>query len=197
MRLKYQIMTAIAVVSLAACGNSSDQNNPAPQAEVSTPAKAPAMRIDFANLRDAIASTQPQMADMANGEISKGAAILALWADSNMKWSELQEVPAGKFALVMKDSETQRGKKICTSGTVIEISVDATVPGRKIYIGGMYGDSGSLYRFVAVRSTGEIVAQSRARFCGVITGQQHYPNSIGGVAHAVHLVGMFDLPENR
>lgn len=167
------------------------------QAETSTPAKAPAMRIDFANLQDAIASTLPHMADTSNGEISKGGAFLALWSDRNLKWSELQEVPAGKFALVMKDSETQRGKRICTSGTVIEISVDATVPGKKIYIGGMYDDSGSLYRFVAVRSTGEIVAQSRAKFCGIITGQQHYPNSVGGVAHSVHLVGMFDLPENK
>jgi len=99
--------------------------------------------------------------------------------------------------MVMKDSNSQRGSRICTGGRVIEISVDNTVPGGKVFLGGMYNDAGQLYRFVAVRSTGEIVANSRAKFCGIVTGQQHYANSVGGIAHAVHLVGMFDLPENK
>lgn len=52
-------------------------------------------------------------------------------------------------------------------------------------------------RFAAVASTGELVAQSSANFCGVTTGKYSYSNSGGGTTHAVFLVGMFDLPENK
>jgi hypothetical protein len=97
----------------------------------------------------------------------------------------------------MKDPDSQRGQKLCANGEVIEIALDRSVPGQKVFLGGMYDDGGRIYRFIAVQSTGEIMAHSRARFCGVVTGQQHYENSMGGVAHAVHLVGMFDLPENK
>lgn len=137
------------------------------------------------------------MTDTQDGNLDQGTAALALWSIERMKWSELQEIPVGKYAMVMKDSDSQRGSRICTGGRIIEISVDNTVPGSKVFLGGMYDDAGHIYRFIAVRSTGEIVANSRAKFCGIVTGQQHYQNSAGGVAHAVHLVGMFDLPENK
>lgn len=150
----------------------------------------------WANLREAIATTRLNMTDIQGADLSVGAAKLALWSAANLRWSELQEIPAGKYAMVMKDPDTQRGSRICTSGQIIEIAVDRTVS-PKIFLGGMFDDSGRLYRFIAVGSTGEIVAESRAKFCGIVTGQQHYENSAGGVAHSVHLVGMFDLPENR
>lgn len=150
----------------------------------------------WGNLREAIAGTRLEMADVQGEDVSVGAAKLAIWGADNMRWVELQEVPLGKYGLVMKDSNTQRGARLCTSGQVIEIAKDRTVP-QDIYLGGMFGSAGNLYRFIALKSTGEIVAKSGARFCGIVTGQQHYPNSIGGVAHAVHLVGMFDLAENK
>lgn len=148
------------------------------------------------NLRQAIASTRLDMKDIHGANVSAGAAKLAIWGSENMRWTELQELPQGKYGMVMKDPDTQRGNRLCTSGQVIEIARDSSVP-QNIYLGGIFGPDGNLYRFIAVGSTGEIVANSRAKFCGVITGQQHYSNSIGGEAHAVHLVGMFDLPENK
>lgn len=151
----------------------------------------------WGNLREAISGTILEMKDTDNGKVSNGAAKLAIWSAENMRWDELNALPIGKYAMVMKDSESQLGNRICVSGSVIEIVVDNSVPGKKIFIGGMFDDGGRIYRFIAVRSTGEVVERSRARFCGVITGQQHYPNSAGGVAHAVFLVGMFDLPENK
>ena len=36
-----------------------------------------------------------------------------------------------------------------------------------------------------------------ARFCGIATGRDTYANTGGGTTHAVRVVGMFDLPENR
>ena len=61
-----------------------------------------------------------------------------------------------------------------------------------IYMRG-YSD---IYRFLAVKSTGNITDESSAKFCGVVIGKMDYANSAGGVAHAIQLVGMFDLPEN-
>lgn len=156
-----------------------------------------APKLGIGNLKNFIDATKRHMADIHDSGLDAGSVALTLWGADHMKWSELQEVPDGKYAMVMKDSDSQRGKKICTNGRVIEIAVDRSVPDKKIFIGGMYDDAGRIYRFIAVHSTGEIVANSRAKFCGIITGQQHYPNSAGGMAHAVHLVGMFDLPENK
>jgi hypothetical protein len=69
--------------------------------------------------------------------------------------------------------------------------------GNKFYNGGLVDHYGHIYRFIAVRSTGDLVAGSVAHFCGVVTGKQSYANSVGGMAHAVFLVGMFVLPENK
>lgn len=150
----------------------------------------------WANLREAVASTMLDMADIHGIGVSKGAALLAIWGSDHMKWSELQAVPSSKYGMVMKEPDSQRGKRLCATGHVIEIAKDSSVP-QQIYLGGLSDEDGKIYRYIAVGSTGEIVADSRARFCGVVTGQQHYPNSVGGEAHAVHLVGMFDLPENK
>jgi len=157
---------------------------------------AAAPDFKFQSLNDAIDTAKPFMTDTQGADVTKGAAILAVWGATNMSWKDLQAIPLGKYGLVMKDSASQMGKRLCVNGQVIEIQLDSTVS-QKIYLGGMFADSGNLYRFIAVGSTGEIVANSRANFCGIVTGQQHYENSMGGVAHAVHLVGMFDLPENK
>ncbi len=151
----------------------------------------------WANLREAVAGTRFEMSDIQGGDLSPGAAKLALWGAEHLLWNELQEIPSTKYGLVMKDPDAQRGQKLCVNGQVIEIEVDQSVPGKKVFLGGMFDDDSRIYRFVAVQSTGEIMANTHTRFCGIVTGQQHYPNSMGGVAHAVHLVGMFDIPENK
>ncbi len=138
----------------------------------------------------------PTMADFNDNEMSTGAVDLVLWASYLMTWKELQEVPTTKYGLVMKDSEAQRGKKMCISGQVIEIAADKSLP-KTIYVGGLIDQEYKIYRYVAVGSSGEIVSGSRARFCGIVTGRNDYSNSTGGVAHAVHLVGMFDIPDNN
>lgn len=148
------------------------------------------------NLKEAIFSTRTEMSDVHGESVSDGAAKLAVWGAEHMRWAQLQEVDGTKYGLVMKDSYAQRGKRLCVAGEVIEIAVDRSVPGHSIHLGGLFDNAGHLYRFVALRSTGDIVAGTRASMCGIVTGQQHYPNSIGGVAHAVHMVGMFNLPEN-
>ncbi len=58
-------------------------------------------------------------------------------------------------------------------------------------------NGGNIYRFLAAGSSGTLVPQSYGRFCGVVTGTYDYSNSGGGTGHAVEMVGMFDLPENK
>lgn len=171
-----------------------NQNTGGGTSEPIAPQEAPP-RKEFSTLAEAIDGIKPLMSDTQDA-ISPGTVMLAFWAADRLKWQELQGIPITKYALIMKDSDEQRGKSICASGRIIEIASEK-VEGRKFYSGGIYDDAGRIYRFVAVKSTGELVAQSFATICGIVTGRQSYQNSVGGVAHAISLVGMFDLPENR
>ncbi|WAR45493.1 hypothetical protein [Methylomonas rapida] len=148
------------------------------------------------SLQDVITLTKPQMEDIQGEGVSKGTALLAFWATASLKWNELMALPNSKHGLIMKDSSTELGKRLCVKGLVIEIARDKSVE-EPLFTGGMLDNAGRIYRFAAVGSTGDIVGNSHAGFCGIVTGQQHYANSIGGVAHAVMLVGLFDLPENK
>jgi len=201
--LKTMLLATTVALAVMACGESTPRAVAETPKEVASTDSADAMKLtmqmlgSLKTLDQVISTAQPQMTDVHGADVSVGAAWLALWGAENLRWSELQKVPETKYGLVMKDSDAHRGKRLCVKGQVIEIALDRTVPDHKVFIGGMFSGSGNIYRFIAVQSTGEIVQNSNARFCGVVAGQQHYENSIGGVAHAVQLVGMFDLPENR
>ncbi|WP_415878677.1 hypothetical protein [Methylomonas sp. TEB] len=153
-------------------------------------------RFQSYTLQEAIEISKPEMEDIQGIGVSKGSGILAYWASFGLKWQELQALPKSKYGLVMKDSVPELGKRLCVTGHVAEIQRERSID-QPIFTGGIIDNEAKVYRFAAVGSTGEIVANDRASFCGIITGQQHYPNSIGGVSHAVYLVGMFDLPENK
>jgi hypothetical protein len=136
------------------------------------------------------------MDDTAN-DVSAGAVLLGLWASRHLTWDELQAVPETRQALVMKDPDAERGKRICARGPIIEIRAEKTDVG-KFFHGGIFnGGYGRVVRFLAVGSTGELVEQSRGRFCGIITGTQSYSNTGGGTTHSVFAVGMFDLHDNK
>lgn len=147
------------------------------------------------SLQGALSVTKPHFVDSNEG-LTPAAAALALWGTSNLRWSELNALPETKFALVMKDSEAERGKRLCAGGSIIEIAVDRS-SGSPVYMGGLITPGGKVLRFAALGSTGELVQNSSARFCGVVTGRESYSNSGGGTTHAVFAVGLFDLPENK
>ena len=146
---------------------------------------------------EALQIVRPAMDDAFRGEWSRGGLMLALWASAHLRW---QDVEVNKnetsFALVRKDSEEARGKKMCTSGNLVQIEKEGEGVA-KVYSGLLINDYGNIYSFYAAGSTGDLVARSRARLCGVVIGTYDYPNSAGGEGHAVALVGMFDLPENK
>jgi hypothetical protein len=181
-------------LSLKNCGSSpsvtSGQTTTTPKSAVDYGIRA------YPSLASAIDGFRPEMTDSTNGSPSDGALLLAMWGTEKMRLEEIQQLPSSKAALVKKESSAERGKKICVSGSIIQIEVDKST-GKRIYFGGMSDYNGDIYRFIATGSTGELVERSSAKFCGVVIGAVSYPNSIGGVAHGVQLVGMFDLPENK
>ena len=66
-----------------------------------------------------------------------------------------------------------------------------------IFDGLMLDYARNIYKFSAVGNSGDLVADSQTRLCGIITGKYDYSNSAGGTGHAIKLVGMFDLPANK
>lgn len=147
-------------------------------------------------LTGAIEYARPLMSDTVD-EASPGALLLALWSARKLTWPELAvSKNETSFARVRKDSDAERGKRMCVKGRIIQITKDATA-GETMFIGLMLLGYTEIARFYAVGDTGDLVDNSRARFCGVVTGTYDYANSAGGTGHAVSLVGMFDLPGNH
>lgn len=189
---------------IAPAGASSDVSTPGAPA-VGAPAEKPAAptlveRLSAAQtLGAAFAIARPGMGD-TQGAVSPGSTLLARWAMSHgTRWGDLETIPETRQSLVMKDSSTEIGKRICARGKIVEISA-ADLPEGKAFEGGIFNGSrysSPIVKFVAFGSTGELVARKRAKFCGIVTGRHSYSNSGGGVTHAVYAVGMFDLPENK
>lgn len=161
-----------------------------------TPVESPGEQIVKLGYADALAMAQPLMVDVQNDD-SDGAALFGLWAAKRMAWLDVA-VPKDEttWALTMKDSDETRGKRLCASGSIVQIEVEKTAAG-KLGTGLLRSYGGNLYRFFAAGSTGDLVESSDCRLCGVIAGKYDYSNSAGGTGHAVALVGMFDLPQNR
>ena len=90
----------------------------------------------------------------------------------------------------------ERGKRLCESGTITEFKNDE-IHGSKVAIGILSRNNVDLFQFIAVRSTGALAEKSQARFCGVFTGHVERTIATGGTAHAVQVVGLFDVPENK
>jgi hypothetical protein len=145
---------------------------------------------------EALNVARPLMIEKA-GDTSPGSFLLSLWALKNLQWPDVAvKSDETSFARTMKDSDAERCKRLCMSGAIVEIAA-AKQPTGTLYVGLLYSPAGNLYHFAAVKSTGDLVAESPARFCGFVTGRYDYSNSAGGTGHAVDMVGMFDLPENR
>ncbi len=136
------------------------------------------------------------MADELNRP-SEGAKPLVRWAIAHMQWSDVSvDKNETTFALTLQDSDAARGQRLCVSGTIVQIDVQKT-PAGKVNVGLLSDSKLNLYYYLNVGSSGKLVAQSKARLCGVVTGKHDYANSAGGQGHAVTVVGMFDVKENK
>lgn len=159
--------------------------------------KTPAQEMfDIPELRKAAFWASRFFRDRLDEE-DEGAILLAQWmGDKRTTVKDLKEkIDETSRALVMKDSVRERGRYFCTSGKVIQIQV---VRGGITHTAGiLMTPSWDPIRFVTTRSSGNIVDNTHARFCGIVSGRYSYSNTGGGVSHAVYLAGLFDIPENR
>ena len=183
-----------------------DQSAPVPEqpeADGMTPTENRDLAVKLATLTDihkAIQLDLPLMTD-ENDAPSQGTILFAEWAAMNMTWKALESVKPTSWGMVMKNSSAVRGRRICASGTVVQIQDQTPThsgadTGQDIFSGAIIDDEGNPFRFVAVKSTGDIVARSSATFCGIVMGTDEYSNTVGGTAQTVRIVGMFKLPEN-
>ena len=191
------VALAAILLSTVLLGCSTNRNSN-PEAEAPPPPEPSPLDtiLEVPNLPQAIAVAKPFMADTRD-DYSVGAVMLALWsAQGKSRWEDFQAIPATKYKLVMKDPEEARGKRLCVRGSIVQIQVERTEHG-KLYNGVLHTNNYQPISYAAVGSTGDLVEGSRAKLCGVVTGIKSYSNVQGGTTHAVFLVGMFDLPENR
>jgi hypothetical protein len=176
------------------------QNPPAsPQPEpVAAPVRAESLaeRIDRAStISEAVALMRPHLGDGSPTAADPGGEILAQWAARHLRWQDMANLTASSYALAQKDTDAERGKYICSTNRIVQIRAERG-PSGTLYRGTMSLD-GSMITYVAVGSTGKLVDESSARFCGVIAGRWNYRTLAGGTAESIFLIGMFDLPENR
>lgn len=132
----------------------------------------------------------------AGDRIPPVAWELALRADALARWSDLAP-PRDETTVLqaMKDVETARRKRLCVSGRVAEIHV-VRADGMTASWGTLVSTAGAITA-VGGAETGDLVAGSAARFCGVVVGSRAYRNTRGGEAQTIMVAGAWDLPARR
>lgn len=168
---------------------------PAPE-PTPTPAPEPEKPKDPATLTDALDQFKIGFEDSDADTMPPGMVLFAVWSAKHLTLADVKTLPKTKYALVMKDPDEERGKQLCFAGRIIEIEIEKTNNGKFAHLGIM-SDNLNVVRAVAVKSTGDLVAGSRATLCGVVVGKYSYANSGGGTTHTVRMVGIFDIPANR
>lgn len=112
-----------------------------------------------------------------------------------MNWDELNNIPKANYQRMNKDIVAESGKSFCFEGMVHEIRVDRTIK-PSITEALMYVPYEGYAAIVAVKSSGDILPETTAKFCGIAVGRRFY-QTLMGTDSAPYLVGMFDLPENK
>lgn len=199
------VLLAFACSLGGCCGKKTEKPTPEPSkpaanvpAPTPTPPPPPDPKTEMRakdTLPEAIAYAKPLMEDTRN-DLDKGTVLLVDWLARKPSWGAINALPETSVAKVLKDSDAERGKRICAGGTVVQIASDK-IDGKKIFNGTFMTGDVKYIAYFAVASTGSLVERSPGKFCGVVTGTHSYSNTGGGTTHAIRVVGMFDLPENR
>lgn len=202
--IQAKLLLAATLLALVGC---QEKAKPAP--EIAPSAAAPiaseapkeeslADKVRKAGSLDAMWSIcRPLMEDrQPDGDENLGAACASLYfLENGLPWSQVavqkDETSPG---LIMKNSAKERGKRLCATGRIIEIHEDKSGNASN---GLLRSYSGTLYHFETFGSSGTLTEGRQGRFCGFVVGQFHYRNSGGGVGHAVDVLGVWDLPENK
>ena len=199
-----KILLATVLLTLIGCSKQSDNNENMTQPAVAQPEieeksdseKYAELLASQDTLSKAVNMIKPTMSDEFDA-FPSSAGILASWMnEKNVKISDIRSLESSTRGKILKDSFSERGKRLCISATLVEIQVDRSA-GFAPYHAGLVNNYTDVTRVLAIGSTGDLVADSNATFCGVIVGKVGFTNASGGTTNAPYLVGMFDLPENR
>ena len=199
-----KILLATVLLTLIGCSKQSDNNENMTQPAVAQPVieekresdKYAELLASQDTLSKAVNMIKPTMSDEFDA-FPSSAGILASWMnEKNVKISDIRSLESSTRGKILKDSFSERGKRLCISATLVEIQVDRSA-GFAAYHAGLVNNYTDVTRVLAIGSTGDLVADSNATFCGVIVGKVGFTNASGGTTNAPYLVGMFDLPENR
>lgn len=169
---------------------------PTPQPEATVPTQPSTVELIMAetSLPKAIRHALPLMRDTSGSVLNVGGELLSEWSTTRLRWAELEALPSTSWALVMKDPNIERGKRHCITGRLVQIHASKK---RSAYWGTIADSQARVTSFEAHGSTGDLVAGSSGKFCGVACGIEEFENTGGGTTQAVFAVGMFDLPANR
>lgn len=150
--------------------------------------------VPVTDLGTALKLMTPRFEDVdIEGSSNDSVVEMVKWSVHNLTWKDLGTLEKTSFAKVKKDSDAERGKLLCSSGSLVSIR---TIKSGSIYDGLLMTPSSNIISFFAVRSSGELVERSVAKICGIVVGKYSYRNSGGGTTHSVSVIGLFDLPEN-
>ena len=195
------LMAATVACALAGCSGSADAG-----AEPSKPAKTEKAKPktledkvwETTSTAEALKLLVPAFIDTHDSD-DEARGLFVRWSAEHLRWADVEVAKdETTFGLVMKDSAAERGKRICYGARIMQIAkVSGTTGSRPIYGGTFSTRAGKIVHFYAVGSSGALEEGSRARFCGFVTGRYSYANVGGGTTHAISLVGMFDLAENK
>lgn len=155
--------------------------------------------------RRTLAAMDPKTLRILIGAVIAGVAAIALVAvlfvirtrdpittvdelvarHARLAWADVATGTETTVPRVLKDPDRERDRRLCVTGTVVEI---ARHERRPVHVGALRTGDADEVRFVALGSTGTLVKRSAAVLCGVAAGK---------LDGAPVIVGMFDLPENR
>lgn len=212
MKKLYALLIAAALVACESENNQSKQINktvqdkepkpkskpkPKPESKPKPEPKPIEIILQKKNMHDALAFAKPFMRDEFETH-DLGTLMFWSWSSHHLFWSDVNHKDETSIPLIRKDPSEARGKHYCASGRIIQITTNPKDKySNKSYTGLLLDNSRNLVHFYAVHSSGSLVERSPARICGIVTGVFDYSNSGGGTSHAIKLVGIFDLPENK
>lgn len=161
---------------------------------IQTAAPAPGQSPN--TLTEAIGVSKPQMADSTGSPDQGSETLITYWLAKNYPWAQLEQQPESPAPTFVTSAATERGKRVCGSGTVQTLSkVNTTPPNR--HEGTLLTKEGQVLSVGAVGDVTGIAPTRPARFCGIASGLQSMTGADGKPVQAIRTVGYFDTPANR
>lgn len=135
--------------------------------------------------------------DSPDGPHEGGKDFLA-WALLNLVYEDVFDADLQRttFAKAMRDADIERTRRMCVTGTVVDIE-GADAAGERFYAGTLVDDQTNPTLFIAVGDADKVFADSVARFCGVVVGRESYQSVGGQRLTGIRAIGMFDTPTNK